>query len=97
MKNPWITLPSGVIRITAAELEGSIRRDPDGTFSAWIDQVNAAGVRFPAWDGHGYKSLRTAKLACRSALAWDARKSRMGIPRPVGLLRGSYASSTPDM
>ncbi len=65
-------------------------------FIAWIDQTvtvlghapgTAQGTRHPYWTGTNYRTLTQAKIACRSAFAWDARRRSLGIGRGVKLIR----------
>ena len=83
----WIPRDGGfTIRVT--DLEGTVLAGPDNMVTAAVDMVNAENQRFPYWTGEKpYRSLRSAKIAVTSAIAWDARKKRLGIARAVGLLR----------
>lgn len=82
----WTPRDGGfTLRVT--DLEGTILTGPGGTL-ATVDMINADNQRFPYWTGEKpYSSLKSAKIAVTSAIAWDARKKRLGIARAVGLLR----------
>lgn len=89
MKTPVAWTPrDGGLTLRVTDLEGTILAGPGNTATAMVDVVTADNQRFPYWTGEKpYPSLKSAKVAVTSAIAWDARKKRLGIARAIGLLR----------